>query len=138
MLLDTNVISELLRPAPSAAVMAWFLANRAPLYMSAVSRAELLLGAALLPAGRRRRGLEAGLREMFDLRFRARCLPFDAGAADRYAELKGRRTRSGRPISTEDAQIAAIAQFQQLPLVTRNAKDFVHLPGLEVINPWDA
>lgn len=138
MLLDTNVISELLKPNPAEAVMAWFGALRGPLYVSTITRAELFLGAALLPAGKRRRELEAGLHEMFDTRFAARCLAFDAGAADRFVQLKVLRTRQGRGISTEDAQIAAIALAQELPLATRNVKDFARLPGLEVLDPWAA
>lgn len=138
MLLDTNVISELLKPVPSAAVMDWLLMQHGPPYVSAITRAELFLGAALLPAGKKRRELEAGLHEMFDSRFQARCLAFDAGAADRFVQLKVHRTRIGRGISTEDAQIAAIALAQELSLVTRNVDDFAHIPGLEVLNPWDA
>ena len=138
MLLDTNVVSELLKPRPSAAVMDWFSVPHGALYLSAITRAELLLGAALLPVGKKRRELEAGLYEMFDARFAARCLAFDAGAADRFAQIKAHRTRHGRGISTEDAQIAAIALAQELPLVTRNVVDFDEIPGLEILNPWDA
>lgn len=138
MLLDTNVLSELLKPTPSHAVLDWFAEPRGVLYLSAITRAELLVGAARLPVGKRRRALEAGLHELFDIRFPARCLPFDAGAADRFAEIKEHRFRQGRGISTEDAQIAAIALEQALVLVTRNADDFDDIPGLELINPWES
>ena len=138
MLHDTNVISELLRPAPSFQVLAWFETVRGPLYVSAITRAELFLGAALLPAGKRRREFEAGLVEMFETRFAARCLPFDEAAATYFVGLKVHRVRHGLPMSTEDAQIAGIALAQGLALVTRNVKDFARLPGLEVLNPWDA
>jgi predicted nucleic acid-binding protein len=134
MLLDTNVISELLRPAPSPAVLSWLREPRA-LYLSAVTRTELLLGVAL-PAGRRRTRLDALLHETFDERFAGRCLPFDSAAADFCAFLRAHRLRAGLPISTEDAQLAAIALAQELPLVTRNTRDFRGIPGLEVINPW--
>jgi len=137
-LLDTNVISELLKPSPSPHVMAWFETVNGALYVSAITRAELFLGAALLPAGKRRRELEAGLYEMFESRFAARCLSFDEAAADRFVEVKVHRIRHGLAMGTEDAQIAAIALAQGLVLVTRNVKDFARLPGLEVLNPWDA
>ena len=76
--------------------------------------------------------------EMFETRFAARCLPFDEAAATYFVGLKVHRVRHGLPMSTEDAQIAGIAFAQGLALVTRNVKDFARLPGLEVLNPWDA
>ncbi len=138
MLLDTNVISELLKPSPSTQVMGWFETAPEALYVSAFTRAELFLGAALLPPGKRRRELEAGLHEMFASRFAARCLSFDEAAADCFVEVKVHRIRHGLAMGTEDAQIAAIALAQGLALVTRNVKDFARLPGLEVVNPWEA
>ncbi len=131
MILDTNVISELMRPAPAPAVLEWFLEPR-ELYVTAVTRSELLLGVALLPAGKRRSRLTSVLLEMFDTHFAGRCLSFDSAAADVFAELRALRA----PISTEDAQIAAIALVHGLPLVTRNVKDFARISGLSLINPW--
>lgn len=135
MILDTNVISELMRPAPAPAVLEWFLEPR-ELYVTAVTRGELLLGVALLPAGKRRSRLTSVLLEMFDTHFAGRCLSFDSAAADVFAELRAQRARQGDPMSTEDAQIAAIALAHGLPLVTRNVKDFTRISGLSLINPW--
>jgi len=134
-ILDTNVISELMRPAPAPAVLDWFLEPRV-FYVTAITRAELMLGIALLPAGRRKVRLRGVLVEMFETQFQARCLAFDSEAADVFAELRAHRTRQGSPISTEDAQIASIALSQGLPLVTRNVKDFWGIAQLELINPW--
>lgn len=139
-LLDTNVLSELMRPQPAPAVLAWFDARHAahtPLLTSSITQAEVLLGIALLPAGRRRSGLAAAAAGLFDEDFGAdACLPFDAAAAADYAMLVAARTAQGRPISTEDGQIAAIALSRGLMLATRNGRDFEGINGLTVQNPW--
>lgn len=136
-LLDTNVLSELMRARPDAAVLAWFeQQSGATFYTSAVTRAEIFLGIALLPAGKRREALAAAADQMFEEDFAGHCLPFDAAAASEYALLVAARTRIGHAISTEDALIAAIAIEHQMPLVTRNTKDFVHIGELQLINPW--
>lgn len=139
MVLDTNVLSELMRPQPAPEVMAWF-GEKAELdfFITAVTRAEILLGVALLPSGRRKEGLASAANEMFLQDFAGRCLPFDERAADCYALVVAERVRAGQPISTEDAQIAAIAMSCGLPLATRNAKDFGNIAGLTIINPWSA
>ena len=135
-LLDTNVISELMRREPNPAVLAWVDAQPAQmLHVSAVTRAEIELGIALLPEGRRKKGLHEAAVAMF-AEFSGRCLPFDEQAASRYAELAARRTRSGRPISVEDAQIAAVALAGGLILATRNTDDFVGITGLSLIDPF--
>jgi toxin FitB len=135
MILDTNVISELMRPEPEASVVEW-VASQQVLYVTAITRAELLLGVALLPPGKRRTRLTAVLHELFESYFAARCLSFDSAAADVFANIRAQRSRRGEPISTEDAQIAAIAGSQGLALVTRNVRDFAGIDGLELINPW--
>lgn len=138
-LLDTNVLSELMRAKPDAGVMAWFTRRAgAVFHISAVTRAEILLGIALLPAGKRRDGLALAAEQMFADDFAGRCFPFDASAAAEYALIVAARTRGGKPISTEDAQIAAIALARQLPLATRNTKDFDNIEGLTLENPWQA
>jgi predicted nucleic acid-binding protein len=138
MVLDTNVLSELMRPQPEAQVAAWFDGRAETLFfITAITHAEILLGIDLLPAGRRKDALADAARRMFELDFGGRCLPFDEHAAGIYARVVGERTRAGQPISTEDAQIASIALTYGLPLVTRNAKDFENIAGLQVINPWD-
>ena len=135
-LLDTNVLSELLRAQPDAAVLAWFAARPADsLFVSAVTQAEMLLGARLLPAGKRRRQLEQSLEAMFSQDFAGRVLPFDSSAAMQYADLTAGRQRAGLPISQFDAQIAAIAASHRLGLATRNVRGF-EACGLEVTNPW--
>lgn len=137
LLLDTSVLSEMMRHTPDAGVLAWFEKQvEAVFYISAVTQAEILLGIALLPAGKRRDALALAADQMFQEDFTGRCLPFDEAAAVEYSLLVAVRTSAGRPISTEDAQIAAIAICHQLPLATRNIRDFVQIEKLEVRNPW--
>lgn len=135
-LLDTNVLSELLRARPDAALLAWFAQQPATsLFVSTVTQAEMLLGARLLPAGKRRSQLQAALDAMFDQDFAGRLLPFDAAAATVYADVVSTRRAAGRPISQFDAQIAAIALCRRARLSTRNVADFEGV-GLEIVNPW--
>lgn len=137
MLLDTNVVSELMRPRPAPAVLAWFGRQQdTRFFASAITRAEVLLGIALLPAGKRRDRLALAAEQMFAEDFAGRCLPFDESCADEYAWIVAWRTRRGRAISTEDAQIAAIALARDLPLATRNGRDFGDIDGLTVVDPW--
>lgn len=136
-LLDTNVLSELMRPRPDATVLAWFEQHPSiRYYTSAITQAEILLGVALLPAGKRRDAIALAAEQMFKEELAGHCLPFDHRAAQEYALLIAIRTKIGAPISTEDAQIAAIAILHHLPLVTRNTKDFLHIKKLQLLNPW--
>ena len=137
-LLDTNVLSELLRAAPSAEVLAWF-ARQAPesLFVSAVTQAEMLMGARLMPDGRRMVQLQSALDAMFADDFADRNWPFDSRAAAAYAEVVATRRTAGRPISQFDAQIAAIAFCQQASLASRNTADFEGC-GLVLVDPWAA
>ncbi|MHB8950252.1 MAG: PIN domain-containing protein [Rhodoferax sp.] len=138
-LLDTNVLSELMRDRPDARVLAWFAQNtQVTMSTSTVTQAEILTGIALLPAGRRRTALALAAEQMFEQDFAAHCLVFDAAAAKNYALIVASRTHQGQPISTEDAQIAAITLAAGLTLVTRNTKDFEHLDGLTLVNPWQS
>jgi hypothetical protein len=135
-LLDTNVLSELLRAKPSPAVLAWYAAQPPEsLFVSAVTQAEMMLGGRLLPAGKRRTALENALLAMFDEDFTARILPFDAGSVPAYFEIVSRRRSLGRPISQFDAQIAAIARHAGAKLATRNTSDFEYC-GVALIDPW--
>lgn len=135
-LLDTNVLSELLRAEPDGRVLRWFAQQHAEsLFVSAITQAEMLYGAALLPRGRRRTQLEQQLQAMFDEEFDRRVLPFDGPAAAVYAAVVAARRSAGRPISQFDAQIAAIALTHRATLVTRNVEDFDGC-GLSVVNPW--
>ena len=137
-LLDTNVLSELLRAAPSAEVLAWF-ARQAPesLFVSAVTQAEMLMGARLMPDGRRKVQLQSALDAMFADDFADRIWPFDSYAAAAYAAVVATRRTAGWPISQFDAQIAAIAFCQQAELATRNTADFEGC-GLVLADPWAA
>lgn len=136
-LLDTNVISELMRTAPEPAVMQWFeMQADAQIFTSAITQAELLIGIAMLPAGQRRDQLSHACSAMLSEDFAGRCLPFDSMAATIQAPVVAQRRAQGRPISTEDSQIAAIALAHQLTLVTRNVRDFESIDALTVINPW--
>lgn len=138
-LLDTNVLSELMRPQPSSIVLGWFAQHEgegAVFYTSAITQAELLLGVALLPSGKRRDAIADALEQMFEQEFVGRCLPFDELAAHEYAALVATRNKVGMPISTEDAQIAAIALRNGLVLATRNTKDFRKISELALLDPW--
>ena len=135
-LLDTNVLSELLLAKPSPAVLAWFAAQPSEsLFVSAVTQAEMMLGARLLPDGKRRVTLEGALKAMFEEDFAGRILPFDAGAVPAYVSIVSERRALGRPIAQFDAQIAAIARQAGTILATRNTADFERC-GLTLINPW--
>lgn len=137
-LLDTNVLSELLRAEPDGLVLRWFSQQHADaLFVSAITQAEMLYGAAMLPRGRRRAQLEQALQAMFDEEFARRVLPFDGQAGVAYAALVATRRSTGKPISQFDAQIAAIALTHRATLVTRNVDDFNGC-GLTVVNPWQA
>ena len=135
-LLDTNVVSELMRQAPDPSVMAWIDGQpQQRLHISSVTRAEIELGIAILPEGQRKQGLQTAALRMF-AEFRGRCLALDEPAASRYAALLSARMRAGRPISVEDAQIAAMALAGGLVLATRNVRDFAEIEGLSVIDPF--
>ncbi|MGZ2486756.1 putative nucleic acid-binding protein [Rhizobium pisi] len=134
--LDTNVISELLTPAPNTAVINWLAAQHPPsIFTTAVTEAEILYGLRLLPEGRRRRDLEAAISPIFSEDIGGRVLPFDRDASNVYATIASDRRRAGRPISQFDAQIAAIAISRGASLATRNVSDFTGI-DLEIINPW--
>lgn len=133
--LDTNVISEAMRPSPSAMVAAWMARENADsLFTTAVTEAEILLGVAILPNGRRKLDLENAAQRVMAL-FSGRILPFDSVAAQTFADIVAERRRIGRPINDFDAQIAAIARSRKAVLATRNVCDFDDA-GVTVINPW--
>lgn len=136
-LLDTNVLSELMREHPDVTVLDWFAQNaQSVMHTSTMTQAEILTGIALLLAGKRRTALAVAAEQMFEHDFAERCLAFDAAAAKNYALIVAARARQGQPISTEDAQIAAIALASGFVVVTRNTKDFENIDGLALANPW--
>jgi toxin FitB len=138
-ILDTNVLSEVLRITPAPQVMQWMDSLKPnDVYVTSVTQAEMLLGVALLPKGKRRDALGAQVASLFDTHFKQRCLPFNANAATYYADIVADRQRAGKPISTEDAQIAAIACSVGFDLATRNVADFMGITGLALVNPWNA
>jgi len=136
--LDTNVVSELMRAAPLERVARW-IAGQPPtsLCTTAVTQAEILLGVQLLPRGKRRDLLEDTATEIFEDDFEGRVFSFDGDAARAYARIVAARRRSGRPISEADAQIAAIARSLGFDLATRNVSDFQGC-GIDLFDPWSA
>ncbi|MBL8957206.1 MAG: type II toxin-antitoxin system VapC family toxin [Myxococcaceae bacterium] len=135
--LDTNVLAELMRPAPSEAVLAWYARQPlAELFTTAITESEILTGLALLPRGRRRAALEAAAQGVFD-ELGDQLLPFDSNAARAFAEIEVDCRRAGRPITRADAEIAAISRSLGAALATRNLDDFTHC-GVVLVDPWSA
>ncbi len=135
-LLDTNVISEWMKPSPDRHVIAWLDAQPAKhLYLPAVAKAEIESGIALLPDGKRKIALQRAAQVVIQA-FSSRCLALDCATTVAYAEIQSQSKIAGRPMSVEDAQIAAIAYGNSLALVTRNVADFDFLTDLQLLNPW--
>jgi toxin FitB len=136
--LDTNVLSAIMRSRPVPEVAAWVAAQPEELLFTAsVCQAEILAGIQILPDGRRRRTLEAAARAIFADDFDGRLLPFDQTAAGFYAELFAARKEAGRATATADLMIAAVARASGASMVTRDVCGFEDC-GLTLINPWVA
>ncbi len=136
LVLDTNVLSEALRPLPSDIVLRWLAAQQpSSVFTTSVTEAEVLYGVETLPAGKRRLRLLAAVEKMFAEEFAGRILPFDEDAARAFAKIVATRDTAGRPISQFDAMIAAIARSHRAAVATRNTADFQGC-GIDVINPW--
>jgi predicted nucleic acid-binding protein len=134
--LDTNVVSEPLRPAPEPAVLAWLDAQAGnTLCLTSITLAELLSGVAVLPAGRRRNRLAQALSDEVLPLFEGRILAFDSQAAHAYARVQAGALAAGNPISFADAAIAAIATTHGYAVATRNVRDFKGT-GVTLIDPW--
>lgn len=134
--LDTNVISEVVKPDPSAEVTAWLARERpSDIFTTAITQAELLYGIELMSRGRRRSALEAAITRILRELLVERIMPFDSDAAEVYARIAASRRAMGRPILEADAQIAAIVHSRGAVLATRNSRDFEHC-GIKVVNPW--
>jgi toxin FitB len=137
-ILDTNVVSELIRATPDPNVRAWV--NSRPstqIATTAITAAELYYGVARLPVGQRRQQLAVAVSALLNQALRGRIVPFDERAARRYADVIARREHAGRPIEALDAQIAAICRELGAVLATRNIKDFEET-GVELVDPWQA
>lgn len=136
--LDTNVLSEALRPVPEPSVLDWLSSQpRTSLFITTVTRGEILYGIRLLSDGKRRRGLWDAARKIFDADFADQVLSFDNDAADMFADIAASRRMAGKPISQFDAMIVAMARSRGARLATRNTKDFEDC-GVDVVNPWTA
>ena len=135
-LLDTNVLSEVLKPLPSSIVLYW-LATQEPstVFITTITQAEILYGVESLPPGKRRTRLLSAVERVFADEFEGRILPFDEDAARAFARIAAARSTAGRPISQFDAMIAAIAQSQNAAVATRNTSDFERC-GIQLIDPW--
>ncbi len=136
--LDTNVVSEPMRPRGSIVVQAWLDQQAAEtLFLTSTSLSELLLGVALLPEGRRKEGLAGALSELMVGLFGKRILSFDRPAAEMYARLIGRARADDHTVSVADGQIAAIAAVHGFMVATRDTAPFAAV-GVPVVNPWEA
>lgn len=136
LILDTNALSELLRPQPDQAVLDWFSQQRnGPIHTTAITAAELRAGNAIQPDGQRKEQLREALDQIIDVQLQDRILAFTHAAVRPYAWALAHRRRIGRPISPMDGMIAAIALTARATLVTRNTRDFEGL-GLPLIDPW--
>ena len=135
-LLDTNVVSEWVKPNPDAKLVKWLAqAKEDHVFISVITLAELRRGTARIAQGRRRSQLETWLQNDLPQRFNGRILTIDAAVADAWGELVAERDLIGRPIAAMDAFIAAITRVHDLTLVTRNVADFS--PSLKkILNPW--
>ena len=137
-ILDTNVVSETLKPSPSRIVLQWLAAQEASeVFLTAITMAEVLAGVEALPAGKRKAKLAAAIEKILTEFFQGPILPFDAQAARVCAKLVRSRNAIGRPISQFDAMIAAVASSHGTDVATRNTSDFEHC-GIRVVNPWTA
>ena len=136
-LLDTNVVSELMRLSPNPGVESWIADRPADsLYFSAIGEAEMRYGLAVMPMGRRRDRLNSEIDAMLREDFEGRILPFDSAAARSYAAIAAARRLAVRPAAQADGQIAAIAHCRGMAVATRNVGDFEDM-GINVIDPWE-
>lgn len=136
-ILDTNVLSELMRPKPAPKVAAWVAKESATeLFTTSITEAEIFYGIELLPKGKRREALLAAAEAMFADDLAGRVFGFESDAARAFSGVAAQRRALGRPISHADAQIAAIAQVRRAKLATRNVEDFADC-NLDLIDPWN-
>lgn len=136
-ILDTNVVSEIMRPVPAPVVLRWISDQISEeLHLTAITVAEVLYGIELLPRGKRQDILRAGAEQLFRVVFADRILTFDARAAREFSLVASSRRKQGRPMSEFDAQIAAIARAKNAVIATRDTGDFEGC-GVRLVNPWE-
>jgi predicted nucleic acid-binding protein len=136
-ILDTNILSAMMRLQLETEVATWIAAQPAELlFTTSLSQAEILAGLAIMPDGRRRRDLEAAVRVMFLEDFDGRVLPFDMKAAAAYADIFASWRRAGRPATTIDLMIASVARSHGASVVTRDTGGFEGC-GVALVNPWE-
>jgi toxin FitB len=137
-LLDTNVISEFMGPAPEQQVARWLdLQSRSSVWTTSINVYEIRSGLLAMPAGKRRTALEAKFEQLLQIALQGRILPFDSDSAFRAAELCADRRRRGRPVDVRDTMIAGIVVASHAKLATRNVKHFEDIAS-SVVNPWEA
>jgi predicted nucleic acid-binding protein len=136
-ILDTNVVSEIMRPVPAPAVLRWISDQISEeLHLTAITVAEVFYGIELLPPGKRQEILRAGAEQLLQVIFTDRILTFDARAAREFSQIASSRRKQGRPMSEFDAQIAAIARAKNAVIATRDTGDFEGC-GVKLVNPWE-
>ena len=136
--IDTNVISEVLKARPDESVVKWLRNERIDdVYVTSITKAELLYGLALLSSGRQKETLASAIERFFNERVTTPVLAFSDEDALHYARISVHRRKMGRPIRELDCQIAAITKSRGFAVATRNVRDFEHC-GIEVLNPWEA
>lgn len=138
-ILDTNAVSEVMKPAPSEPVLRWLAAqDRLSIFVTVITQAEMLYGVEALASGKRKQSLLPLIEKLFgEQGFQGRILSFDQQSAREFARILAGRKAAGRPMSQFDAMIAAIARAHRAALATRNLTDFEHC-GIRLINPWAA
>jgi predicted nucleic acid-binding protein len=138
LLLDTNLVSELMRPRPDPRVLSWVAGQPlSEMAIASITVMEIRFGLALLSQGRRRTDLDTRFRQFLTQAFAGHVLAFDQPAADACAEIRALRRQMGNPITVEDSMVAAIARVHGAPIATRDVGGFEGC-GLTVINPWQA
>jgi len=135
-ILDTNVLSEIIRADPDTRVLTWLeVRPLRKLYTTTISLAEMGFGLAVMPTGAKRARLETLFKEIFEIDFIDRIHGFDVAAARAFVTIYSERQKRGRPMTYADAQIAAITRAHSATLATRNVRDFADC-GIDLVNPW--
>jgi predicted nucleic acid-binding protein len=136
-ILDTNVVTEVMKPSPAVAVVTWLNArDSSALFLTAITLGEIRYGLRTMPKGLRRQRLEESFERVIAAAFAGRILAFGEEAAAQYGDVMARRKELGRPLSVPDGQIAAIARLHGFAVATRNVRDFLAC-GIEIVNPFE-